>query len=246
MPAPAVLSTLGRAALDLLFPSRCALCGRYGLALCETCAASLPTADLPRCPRCWSPLIRGEGCRRCDESASGGLALEGLRSAFVFREGARELVHALKYSHYFVLASPMGELMARYLVSAPLPADVLVPVPLHPRRQRVRGYNQSLLLAREVSRHLDLPLAAEALVRRRDTPPQARAAQAGARLLNVASAFGSPPGAVAGRRVLLVDDVTTTGATLAPRVRGRAPSHQTARELTAFWGTSRSPVGASP
>jgi len=212
--APAVLSTLGRAALDLLFPPRCALCGRHGAALCDDCALALPRANPPRCPHCWSPQRPGWGCRRCGEPASGGLALEGLRSPYVFQAGARELVHALKYNYHSALASPMGELMARYLLGESLLADVLVPVPLHPRRQRVRGYNQSFLLAREVSRRLDLPLAAGALVRRRDTPPQARAVEADARRRNVAGAFDCRPGAVAGRRVLLVDDVTTTGATL--------------------------------
>ena len=211
MTAPALLSTLARVTLDLVFPPRCALCGRHGLALCEECTGALPRADPPRCPRCWSPKRSRWGCRRCEEQP---LALEGLRSPYVFRQGARELVHALKYSHYFALASPMGELMAEYLQGANLPAEVLVPVPLHSRRQRVRGYNQSSRLAREVSMAVDLPLAAEALVRRRDTPPQARAAEAGARRGNVAGAFDCPPGAVAGRRVVLVDDVTTTGATL--------------------------------
>jgi ComF family protein len=211
MAAPAVLSTVGRVALDLLFPPRCALCGRHGAALCEECAGTLPRADPPRCLRCWSPQRSGWGCRRCDEET---LALEGLRSLYVFQEGARELVHALKYAHYSALASPMGELIARYLQDAALPIDVLVPVPLHPRRQRARGYNQSILLAREVSRRLDLPLAAKALVRRVNTPPQAKAAEAGARRRNVAGAFDCRPGALTGRRALLVDDVTTTGATL--------------------------------
>ena len=214
MAAPAVLSTLGRAALDLLFPPRCVLCGRHGTSLCEGCAGVLPRADPPRCPRCWSPQPPGWGCRHCDESASDGLALEGLRSLYVFREGTRDLVHALKYSYHSTLASPMGELMARYLQGAPLTGDVLVPVPLHSRRQRTRGYNQSFLLAREISRRLGLPLAAGALLRRRDTPPQARAVEADARRRNVAGAFDCRPGALAGRRVLLVDDVTTTGATL--------------------------------
>jgi ComF family protein len=179
--------------------------------LCDGCAGVLPRADPPRCPRCWSPQLPGWGCRRCDEQP---LALEGLRSLYVFQEGTRDLVHALKYSYHSTLASPMGELMARYLQGTPLMADVLVPVPLHPRRQRTRGYNQSFLLAQQVSRRLGLPLAAASLVRRRDTPPQARAAEADARRRNVAGAFDCRPGNVAGRRVLLVDDVTTTGATL--------------------------------
>jgi ComF family protein len=132
----------------------------------------------------------------------------------VFEEGARELVHALKYRHQSALASPMGELMARCLEGEIPPIDVVVPVPLHPRRQRVRGYNQSLLLAREVSRRLESLLVAKAVARRVNTPPQAKAAGAEARRRNVAGAFEGRPGALAGRRVLLVDDVTTTGATL--------------------------------
>jgi len=108
----------------------------------------------------------------------------------------------------------MGGLMARHLQSAPLPVDVLVAVPLHPRRQRVRGYNQSMLLAREVSRRLDLPLIAGALIRRVNTPPQAKATEAGARRRNVAAAFDCRPKALAGQSVLLIGDVTTTGATL--------------------------------
>lgn len=211
MAAPTVLSTLGRVALDLLFPPRCALCGRHGVALCDECAEALPRAGLPRCPRCWSPQRSRWGCRPCAEQP---LALEGLRSVYVFREGARDLVHALKYRHYSTLASPMGELMACYLRDTALPVEVVVPVPLHPRRQRLRGYNQSTLLAREVSRRLGLPLASEALVRRRHTLPQAKALEAVARRQNVAGAFDCPPGVAAGRPALLVDDVTTTGATL--------------------------------
>lgn len=212
MGTPAVLSTLGRVALDLLFPPRCALCGCHGADLCPECASALPRAEPPRCQRCWSPLRPGSECRRCGEAD--GLALEGLLSPYVFEEGARELVHALKYRHRSVLAQPMGELMARHLEGASPAIDVVVPVPLHPRRQRARGYNQSLLLAREVSRRLKSPLVAGTLARRVNTPPQAKAAGAGARRRNVAGAFEGRPGVVDGRRVLLVDDVTTTGATL--------------------------------
>lgn len=212
MGAPAVLTNLGRVALDLLFPPRCALCGRHGADLCLDCADALPRAELPRCPRCWSPLRPASKCRRC--GGPDRLALEWLRSPYVFEEGARDLVHALKYRHRSGLASSMGQLMARSLGGMPAPINVVVPVPLHPRRQRARGYNQALLLAGEVSRRLDVPLVAGALARRVNTPPQAKAAGAGARRRNVAGAFEGRPGAVAGQRVLLVDDVTTTGATL--------------------------------
>ena len=104
--------------------------------------------------------------------------------------------------------------MAAYLKTEELPVDLVVPVPLFGRRQRLRGYNQSALLARELARLDGLPLAVRALSRRRDTPPQARSVDAETRRRNVAGAFAADRRQVEGRRVLLVDDVMTTGATL--------------------------------
>ncbi|GAG49023.1 unnamed protein product, partial [marine sediment metagenome] len=92
--------------------------------------------------------------------------------------------------------------------------DLVVAVPLYARRQRLRGYNQSALLARELSRLCGLPLAERGLARRRNTPPQARSADAEARKRNVADAFIADGRWVEGRRVLLIDDVMTTGATV--------------------------------
>jgi ComF family protein len=126
----------------------------------------------------------------------------------------REAVHALKYNHLSALARPMAAPMAAYLEAEALPVDIVVPVPLFGRRQRLRGYNQSALLAREVTRLLGLPLAERGLGRRRDTLPQARSVDAEARRRNVAGAFVGEKRRVEGRRVLLVDDVMTTGATL--------------------------------
>jgi len=126
----------------------------------------------------------------------------------------REAVHALKYNHLSALARPMGELMAEYVKTEKLPVDLAVPVPLFGRRQRLRGYNQSALLARELARLDGLSLAGRGLSRRRDTPPQARSVDAEARRRNVAGAFAADGHRVEGRRVLLVDDVMTTGATL--------------------------------
>jgi ComF family protein len=108
----------------------------------------------------------------------------------------------------------MAALMAAFLHDHSLQADLAVSVPLFPRRQRQRGYNQSALLARETSRRPGLPLATKGLARRRSTLPQARSADLAARRANVAGAFVADPAQVTGRRVLLIDHVMTTGATL--------------------------------
>lgn len=205
-----VLSKAGRQAIDLFFPPRCVVCGSPESFLCARCAESLPTATLPRCGVCWRPLTRSP-CGKCADSSP---AFEGLRSPYVFEGGARELVHGLKYNHQTVLAEPMTELMSQFLRDDPLPADVLVPVPLFPRRTRVRGYNQSALLARSLSKTLALPVDEQTLVRVRNTASQAGTSNADERKLNVRDAFSCRDRRLSGKRVLLVDDVSTTGATL--------------------------------
>jgi ComF family protein len=121
----------------------------------------------------------------------------------------------LKYGDRPDLAGPLGHLLRRAARDARLCADLVVPVPLHPARLAERGYNQAALLGAAAASELGAPLAATALRRTRHTPQQARLDRA-RRLENVARAFQvRDPGRVRGRRVVLVDDVTTTGATLA-------------------------------
>ncbi|MBI4233214.1 MAG: ComF family protein [Chloroflexi bacterium] len=129
-------------------------------------------------------------------------------------EGAiREAVHRLKYSNLRAIAPALAGLLAEHLQAHPVPADLIVPVPLHPRRERQRGFNQAALLAKEAGRRLRLPLVERALARVRDSPPQARSASREERRANVQGAFMARQG-FQGRCVLLVDDVCTTGATL--------------------------------
>ncbi len=206
------LARVSQALLDVLFPPRCAACGAYGSFLCERCREELPRAQPPRCPVCWETQAQGVDCSRCRGQRP---AFAGARSPYLYQGPARELVHALKYSYVSALARPMAALMADYLAEEEsIEADLLVPVPLWGRRRRVRGYNQSALLARELSRVCGLPADERALSRRRDTPPQARSADAEARRRNVADAFRAEPARVEGRRILVIDDVMTTGATL--------------------------------
>jgi len=206
------LARLTQAFLDVLFPPRCVACGEQGTFLCRACVEAMPRALPPRCPLCWQPERRGEVCGRCAQARP---AFAGARSLHLYQGPVREAVHALKYDHLSALARPMAAHMAAYLEAEALPVDMVVPVPLFGRRQRLRGYNQSALLAREVARlGRGLPLAEGGLARRRDTPPQARSVDAEARSRNVTGAFVGERRRVEGRRVLLVDDVMTTGATL--------------------------------
>ena len=125
----------------------------------------------------------------------------------------REAIHRLKYSNSQDLAAPLGEMMVSYWQDVHLPADVIVPVPLHTRRLRERGYNQASLLARELGKGVGLPVLENALNRVRDTAPQVDL-NTEERKENVHGAFHCPDDRLAGKRVLLVDDVYTTGATL--------------------------------
>jgi ComF family protein len=129
-------------------------------------------------------------------------------------EGAiREAVLRLKYRELRAIAPTLARLLAEHLGSHSVEADLLVPVPLHPRREAQRGFNQSLLLARQVGRLLGLPVEERGLARVKDSPPQARTLSRRERWANVQGAFEARV-PFAGRHVLLVDDVCTTGATL--------------------------------
>jgi ComF family protein len=205
-----VLARASRLTADLLFPPRCALCGRGGRFICESCIAALPAAAGARCQRCWVP-VRGRGsCRHCLESPP---AFASLQSAFVMTAGARALAHQLKYDGMTALAEPMADLIVEAL--APFEADVVVPVPLHRGRERRRGYNQAAALAKGIGRRCAVPVGARAVRRVRDTAPLAKAMSRDERRAIVTGAFAAwDAGSVEGRRVLLVDDVATTGATL--------------------------------
>lgn len=199
------------ALLDLVFPRRCLGCGSGEDFLCARCRASLPRIVPPICRRCGAPLKEGGLCDRCREAAPD---LDGIRSLFAFQGLAREAVHALKYRHFKALAGPLGALLFEYLEADSLRADIILPVPLHSGRLRERGYNQSALLAREMGKRAGIPVVEGALLKAKNTPPQARAADAAQRRSNVEGAFEYHGRSIAGKRMLLIDDVCTTSATL--------------------------------
>ena len=207
-----------RALLDLLFPPRCAGCGRRGAWLCAACAARLAPLAPPWCARCGIPLA-GPGatlCPRC--RVEGPFALDHARAAYVFREPIRAAIHRFKYEGERGRAAHLAALTA----AAPGAADLhrpgvagrdalIVPVPLDPARRRARGYNQSEELARELAALWGRPLAT-GLARGRETRPQVGLDRL-ARRENVRGAFVWRGDPLVDRPLLLVDDVMTTGAT---------------------------------
>ena len=201
---------LGHLALELLFPSSCLGCGQRGELLCRECQSALPWIEPPLCERCGWPLLGEASCRQC----RGWTELDGLRSPFRFEGLIRQAVHSLKYENLKAVARPLAGILADYVWENPMPAGLLVAVPLHSRRLRERGYNQSGLVAAELGRLLDLPVAEGVVVRHRHTPAQAEADSAERRRHNVARAFAARGEGLQGKGVLLVDDVCTTGATL--------------------------------
>ena len=213
-----MLTELAQALLDVLFPPRCVSCGAAGAVLCATCLASVRAPTPPLCPRCGRPLpATSATCPAC-AAGYGPKALGSLRAAAVYEGAARLGVLALKYKGQRRLAGPLGAILAQAVQGSgdDLP-DVIVPVPLHAARRHQRGYNQAELLARSCARRLGVPCEAAALSRYRATPPQVGLSSV-ERRANVAGAFAlaSPAAAkrLAGKRVLLIDDVTTTGSTL--------------------------------
>ncbi len=205
------LAKLKGAALDLLFPQYCVGCGKEGSFLCHTCRQSLPRITPPLCPRCGRPQHGGIFCPDC---VNWKAEIDGIRSPFRFDGVMRQAIHQLKYRHLRALITTLAGLLQDYFTTSPIPAEVLVPVPLHRKRLRERGYNQSGLLARELGKLISLPVIDDCLIRRRHTPPQARTSNVNERHHNIADAFTCRDRRLQDKPVLLIDDVATSGATL--------------------------------
>lgn len=199
--------------LDLVFPRFCVGCGSEGEFLCAPCRSGL-AYESPRCPVCGHRDLGGLVCDHCGEQ-------NGLRrffAPFPYRHPlVRELVHTYKYAGVRDLAPLLAGEIAKYFVwyGMAIPRSaILVPVPLHPARERERGFNQSALLAHELTRQLGVEVC-YALRRARNTAAQVGMADHAARRANVAGAFAvAKPDAIRGKTVILVDDVATSGATL--------------------------------
>lgn len=194
--------------LEALFPRRCAGCGRGTWPFCEACFAAVLAIEPPWCVRCGRPAERDvDGCAWCPPPP-----VELARSPFLFRGPVRAAIHRLKFAGWRAVASALGEGMA--LANGFRQADAVCWVPVSTARRSRRGYDQAGALAQVVSARLSVP-AIPLLYKTGDPGPQARrgGAERRAAMVGVYRAIPSGPSRGVPARVLLVDDVLTTGAT---------------------------------
>jgi ComF family protein len=212
-----------RQTLRFVLPVECLTCGRSLSAdpvpfFCAACWQNIRQFQQPVCARCNQPFVSPAATtytpdHQCQDCLERPPAFERAWTLFPYLPPLREAICSFKYRGKLTLAQPLARLMISALPSG-IDADVIVPVPLHPARLRAREFNQSLLLADQLSRHLARPVSATNLARVVATDPQTTLTRQ-ARLRNLRKAFEvRRPQDLAEKRILLVDDVFTTGTTL--------------------------------
>jgi len=203
---------------DFIYPPHCLICGALvngeDGAVCEECWSKLKPIEGPHCGRCGSPLGgMSYGCPNC--SGRDQLYLRA-RVLTPFSGEVQAIIHLFKYRGKRGIGRRLGAMLSGLLISEPWISDidVICPVPLHPSRERERGYNQSAVLAESISSEVGIPFGERLLQRVRNTPSQTGLSLP-ERVENVSGAFRvKDPSGIYGKNVLLVDDVLTTGATV--------------------------------
>lgn len=205
--------------LEMIYPSRCPLCGQLADAkdpdaqVCDICRSELTYVGSDYCMKCGKPLQKSED-EYCFDCMKRKHVFEQARSVFSYRGSVRKSLYRFKYANCRTYASfystEIMNVLGRWIREKK--PDLIVPVPVHKKKLRRRGYNQASLIASGISECLGIEMNSRCLVRVKNTLPQ-RQLSASDRNKNLANAFEVRGEAVQGKRILLVDDIYTTGAT---------------------------------
>ncbi len=200
--------------LDLVYPPKCLVCGDIQSEyFCEKCRAEIVPITPPICFVCGASLVEGY-CRDCHSGTE--FAFDAARAVASYEGTIKEAIHQLKYSGHRIIAPALGAMLVEFLQTKSdivHRADCVIPMPVHPSKERQRGFNQAELIAREVADAFALPLLTNALIRSKPTRPQVDLSLE-ARKTNTLGAFEVVRvDGVTNRCVLLIDDVLTTGGT---------------------------------
>jgi ComF family protein len=198
--------------LDFFYPPLCLGCGEQADAkapVCESCLSKIEGYDSPTCLNCFEVVYQGQKCPVCKED---GFLLFTYGD---YRDPMAEIIKQLKFKGITYPANLFAELIVSQLgpqIDA-LDADFLVPIPLHRSREYIRGYNQALIIAENLGRELNIKVDNDLLYRDKKRKPQA-SLQSGEREANIAGVFQASVACVTATRLILVDDVVTTGSTV--------------------------------
>ncbi|MBI4681648.1 MAG: ComF family protein [Nitrospirae bacterium] len=201
--------------LNILFPETCPICQRPAsdhktAPVCTECWQSIKPYTGPKCRKCGRPLI-SDASTICGDCLQDGPAFESAGSYGLYDGALRKAINLLKYHNVKRLSKPLSDIMLR--IKMPL-ADIILPVPLYNNRLRQREYNQSALIAKYIANSAGLTLALDSLIKIRDTKPQV-GLSSGERRKNMNNAFAiKSRELIEGKSILLIDDVSTTGATV--------------------------------
>jgi len=196
--------------LDLIFPPSCAGCGKLGVHWCDDCYASVKPITQPVCEKCGLPVKhQAELCNCADTIHS----LDYFRAYSIYTPPLSNAIKQLKYERDFAIAKKLAFYLIKLYNEYKIKADLVIPVPLNKNRIRERGFNQASLLAKFFANELQLPYEKQALVRTKNTRSQVGLSRL-ERLSNVQEAFQANPALIMGKTIIIIDDVSTTGATL--------------------------------
>ena len=207
--------------LEIIFPTQCVGCGKQGILLCEKCFKSIELLNLQKCPNCEKSITEsGKVCLECRKT---DYPIKNLLLATDYKDPLiSKLIHLFKYKFISDIHSSLGELLLQSFLKHKIEIpEVIIPIPLHPFRLRWRGFNQSELLAQYLGKNLtpgvEISVLEKAIERTRYSPPQMKIKKYSERKKNVAGIFKANQifkKEISGKKILLVDDICTTGSTL--------------------------------